>query len=38
MPTRGSIDIDDTLPEIKDWIMDAEAADDDNASRAGSTS
>jgi peptidoglycan/xylan/chitin deacetylase (PgdA/CDA1 family) len=30
--TRGSIDVDDTLPEIKDWIMDAEALDDGNGS------
>jgi peptidoglycan/xylan/chitin deacetylase (PgdA/CDA1 family) len=26
LPTPGSIDIDDTLPDIKQWIMDAEAA------------
>ena len=26
LPTPGSIDIDDTLPNIKQWIMDAEAA------------
>jgi len=30
--TRGSIDVDDTLSEIKDWIMDAETVDDDNGS------
>jgi hypothetical protein len=30
--TRGSVDVEDTLPEIKDWIMDAEAVDDGNGS------
>jgi peptidoglycan/xylan/chitin deacetylase (PgdA/CDA1 family) len=28
--TRGSVDVNDTLPEVKDWIMLAEAFDDDN--------
>ena len=28
--TRGSVDVDDTLPEIEDWIMGAEAVDQGN--------
>jgi peptidoglycan/xylan/chitin deacetylase (PgdA/CDA1 family) len=28
--TRGSVDVDDTLDEIEDWIIDAEAVDDGN--------
>ena len=32
LPTPGSIDIDDTLANIKQWIVDAEAVDDDNGS------
>jgi peptidoglycan/xylan/chitin deacetylase (PgdA/CDA1 family) len=28
--TRGSIDVEDTLPEVEDWIAKAEAFDDDN--------
>jgi peptidoglycan/xylan/chitin deacetylase (PgdA/CDA1 family) len=30
--TRGSVDVNDTLPEIKDWITDAEAVDAGNGS------
>jgi peptidoglycan/xylan/chitin deacetylase (PgdA/CDA1 family) len=30
--TRGSVDVDDTLPEIEDWIADAEAVDAGNGS------
>jgi peptidoglycan/xylan/chitin deacetylase (PgdA/CDA1 family) len=30
--TRGSVDVNDTLPEIEDWITDAEAVDAGNGS------
>jgi peptidoglycan/xylan/chitin deacetylase (PgdA/CDA1 family) len=30
--TRASVDVDDTLEEIKDWIIDAEAVDEGNGS------
>jgi Polysaccharide deacetylase len=30
--TRGSVDVTDTLPEIQDWIMDAEVVDAGNGS------
>jgi hypothetical protein len=30
--TRGSVDVEDTLPEIEDWIQKAEAVDDGNGS------
>jgi peptidoglycan/xylan/chitin deacetylase (PgdA/CDA1 family) len=32
--TRGSVDVTDTLPEIKDWIMDAEAVAQDSGEPA----
>jgi peptidoglycan/xylan/chitin deacetylase (PgdA/CDA1 family) len=32
LPTPGSIDVEDTLPDIKEWIEDAEAVDAGNGS------